>query len=249
MEPEIYKWAGALGVGIFAGFIGAMVGSGGLITIPFLIFLGLPAHMAIATHKFGAVGLKIGALTKFRKTDKIKWEYILPFSIIGVISAFAGAKLLLWIDKDLLSNLVIVLLLAVLPIVFLKKEVGTIFQKKSKLHEGVGYVLFFLAMVFSAFFGGGAATFIIYILMMFFGFTIIQSSATAMLPALILNIIALVIFAYHGIVDYQVGFALFLGMMLGGRLGAITAIKKGNKWVKVIFVLVVIALIIKIATK
>ena len=249
MEPEIYKWAGALGVGIFAGFIGAMVGSGGLITIPFLIFLGLPAHMAIATHKFGAVGLKIGALTKFQKTDLIKWEYIIPFSIIGVVSAIAGAQFLLWIDKELLSDLVVILLLAVLPIVFLKKEVGTVFQKKSKMYEGVGYLLFFLAMVFSAFFGGGAATLIIYILMMFFGFTIIQSSATAMIPALLLNVIALLIFAYNGIVNYQVGVCLFLGMLLGGRLGAITAIEKGNKWVKAIFAIVVMVLIIKIAMK
>ncbi len=104
-------------------------------------------------------------------------------------------------------------------------------------------------MVFSAFFGGGAATFVIYILMFFFGFTIIQSSATGMLPSLLLNIIALIIFAWNGIIDYPTGIALFIGMLLGGRLGALTAIKKGNAWVKALFALIVVVLVIKIITQ
>lgn len=236
-------------VGGFAGFIGAMVGSGGLITIPFLMFLGLPAHTAIATHKVGATGLKIGAITKFGKTDLIQWKYILPFCLISIVSAIVGANILLAIDKDLLSDIVVVLLLAVLPVLFLKKEIGVTLQTTSKLKQGTGYIFFFLAMVFSAFFGGGAATFVIYILMFFFGFTIIQSSATGMLPSLLLNIIALIIFAWNGIIDYPTGIALFIGMLLGGRLGALTAIKKGNAWVKALFALIVVVLVIKIITQ
>lgn len=233
-------------VGVLASFIGAMTGSAGLITIPFLMFWGLPPHIAIATHKLGAAGLKLGAVAKFRKTDFIQWQYILPFSMISIVAALVGAQVLLRIDKEVLSDIVIVLLLIVLPVVFLKKEIGVVHKATSKIKQMIGYVAYFFAQVFGAFFGGGSATIIIYLFISFFGFTIIEASATGMIPSLILNIVALIIFMINGIVDYEVGVSLFFGMMTGGWLGAVVAVKKGNAWVKIIFVIVVIALIIKL---
>lgn len=233
-------------VGVFASFIGAMVGSAGLITIPFLLFLGLPPHVAIATHKVGAVGLKIGAIIKFRKTNFIQWKYFLPFTLISVIAALIGAQLLIWIDKKLLSDIVIVLLLLVLPLVFLKKDIGVVQNATSVTKKVSGYILYFFTQVFGAFFGGGAATIAIFVLMSLFGLTIIEASATAMLPSLILNTIAIVIFAINGMIEYDLGLALFGGMMLGGWLGARVAVKRGNAWVKVVFVGVVLVLILKL---
>lgn len=189
-------------VGVFASFIGAMVGSGGLISIPFLIFWGLPPHVAIATHKLGAVGLKLGAVAKFRKTNFIQRKYILPFTLISIIAALIGAQILLMIDKDLLSDIVIVLLLILLPMVFLNKNFGVSNRTTSFTARIIGYITYFLAQVFGAFFGGGVATIVIYLLITFFGFTIIETSATAMIPSLILNLVALVIFVLNGIVNF-----------------------------------------------
>ena len=233
-------------VGVFASFIGAMVGSAGLITIPFLLFLGLPPHVAIATHKLGAVGLKIGAVLKFRKTDFIQWKYFLPFTLISIVAALIGAQILLWIDKKLLSDIVIVLLLLVLPLVFLKKNIGVVQMTTSFAKKITGYILYFFTQVFGAFFGGGAATIAIFVLVSSFGLTIIEASATAMLPSLILNTIVLLIFGLNGIIEYDLGIALFLGMMLGGWMGARTAVKKGNAWVKLIFAGVVVVLVLKL---
>ena len=82
--------------------------------------------------------------------------------------------------------------------------------------------------------------------MWFFGLTIIEAGATAMLPSMISNLMAVGIFAFNGIIDYQFGIALFLGMLTGGRLGAMFAVKKGNAWVKFIFVFIVLVLVIKL---
>ena len=243
---EIGKLISIFGVGVFASFIGAMAGSGGLITIPFLIYIGIPPHIAIATNKCAAIGLKIGATAKFRRTDFIKQNYLLPFLIISVFAALAGAQLLLVIDKEVLSRIVIILLLLVLPLLFLKRDLGLVDQAHSRLRQYAGYAFYFFAQVFSAFFGGGAGTMVIYILMFFFGFTIIQASATAMIPSLVSNGIAFVIFAYSGYIDYEAGIALFFGTLLGGWLGAMVAVRKGNRWVKTVFVGVVIVLIVKI---
>ena len=82
--------------------------------------------------------------------------------------------------------------------------------------------------------------------MYFFGVTIIESNATHRIPWLIGTIIALSVFMYNGIVNYSSGIALCLGMAIGGYLGAHTAVKKGNQWVKAFFTVIVIISAIKI---
>lgn len=243
---ELLNLLAAFLIGIFAGFIGALVGSGGLISIPFLIFLGLPSQVAIATHKFGSAGLKIGAVAKFWKTDHIQWAYFWPLSTLGFVAAFVGAQILIVIDRELLSQLVGILLLAVLPVLFVRKDTGLVHRSTSALKRVLGYLLYFLAQVFGAFFGGGAATMVFYILMTFFGLTVVEASATTMLPSLIMTLVALIIFGTHGLLDYRVGAVIFLGMLVGGWLGAHTAVKKGNKWVKTLFAIVVIISAVKL---
>ncbi|MCA9460331.1 MAG: sulfite exporter TauE/SafE family protein, partial [Nanoarchaeota archaeon] len=160
-------------IGVLASFIGAIVGSGGLISIPFLMFLGLPPQIAIATNKFGAVGLSIGSITKFKKEKKIIWKYILPFSILAIIGGIIGAKLLINIDEDYLSKIVGLILLILLPFIFLKKDLGIKNKKPSKQMKIIGSIIYFLLMIFGGFFGGGAGALIITTLIYFFGFKII----------------------------------------------------------------------------
>lgn len=233
-------------IGVLASFIGAIVGSGGLISIPFLMFLGLPPQIAIATNKFGAVGLSIGSITKFKKEKKIIWKYILPFSILAIIGGIIGAKLLINIDEDYLSKIVGLILLILLPFIFLKKDLGIKNKKPSKQMKIIGSIIYFLLMIFGGFFGGGAGALIITTLIYFFGFKIIEANATDMVPWFILSLISLIIFMIYGIVNYFLGISLFIGMLVGGYLGAHIAVKKGDKWVKSLFVILVIISSIKI---
>lgn len=246
---DILKLSGIFLIGVVGSFIGAMVGSGGLISIPFLIFSGLSPQVAIATHKFGGVGLKLGATIKFWKSEQIKWSYFVPFSILGIMAAFIGAPLLLTIDKTLLSRLVGILSLVVLPVIFLNKGIGTEHHTTSRRSHSFGYLLYFVAQIFGAFFGGGGATIVFSIVMTFFGLTIIEASATTMLPSLVMNIATLVLFSIGGILQYEVGIAIFLGMLLGGWLGARMALMKGSAWVKRLFVIVVVLSAIKLIVR
>lgn len=233
-------------IGVLSGFIGALVGSGGLISIPFLLFLGLPPQVAIATHKFGAVGLKIGAIVKFWRTPHIHWQYFLPLAFMSFIAAFVGAHILIAIDRELLSRIVGILLLVILPLLFIKKDIGIVHRTTSGWQRGLGYFLYFLAEVYAAFFGGGAATIVYYILMYCFGLTIVEASATAMLPSLIMSVVTLIIFGFNGLLNYQIGAIIFVGMLAGGWLGAHTALRKGNVWVTAFFTIVVVLSAIKL---
>jgi len=233
-------------VGFVASFVGAIAGGGGLISIPFLIFLGLPPQMAIATSKFGGVGLSIGAATKFIKEKKIVWKYIFPLVIISLIGAYIGANILLNISQEILSKVVGIILILLLPTLFLKKEIGLERKTVTKKRRTLGFFIYFLIMVFGGFFGGGGGTLAIYTLTILFGLTIIEANATDIIPWFFMSLFALIIFMMNGIVNYQYGIVLFFGMILGSYIGAHTAVKKGNKWVKLVFAVVVIASAVKL---
>lgn len=229
-----------------ASFVGSMVGSGGLLVIPFLIFFGLPPQVAIATNKLGSLGLSIGAFLKYSKEKKIDWRYVLLFSLIGLISAYAGANFLLRIDKELLTRSIGFIILLLLPIIFIKKKTGVKKTKVSTSRKTIGYVLYFLAMIWGAFFGGGGGTLVIYILMIFFGFKIIEASATNMIPWFLMSLFSVIIFAINGIVNFVYGTILIVGMLTGGYFGAHTAVRKGDRWVKVLFAAIVVASAVKL---
>lgn len=232
-------------IGMVAGFIGSIAGGGGLVSIPFLMFLGLPPQVAIATNKFGSVGLSLGAMYKFITKKKVIWKYVLPFSILSITGGLFGAKLLIDLPQELLTKIVGVVLLLLLPVIFIK-DIGVKKRKTTRLQKSLGIILYFLLMIFGGFFGGGAGTLIFYCLMFFMGFTIIQANATDIIPWFLLSLSTLIFFMFQGVVDYYNGIALFFGMLIGSYFGAHTAIKKGNKWVRIVFALVVVASGLKI---
>lgn len=233
-------------IGVIASFIGASVGGGGLLVIPFLIFMGLPPQIAIATNKFGAIGLQFSSTVKYWKEKKINWKYVLPFSIIAIITSFIGANALLTIDKEILKNLVGIVLLIMVPIIYKNKKIGLKKRTVSFTQKITGYIFYFFSMFWSAFFGGGGGIFNRYVQMKFFGMKIIEASATNKLPLTILTIIATITFAIAGIIDYTYGVVLLAGMVVGGYLGARTAVKKGNTWVKKLFLVVIVVSAIKL---
>ena len=206
----------------------------------------MPPHVAIATNKFGATGLSIGAIVKFWKNKKILWKYAIPFSVLAIVGGLTGAKFLLEINEDILLRVVGIVLLLFLPIMYFNKDIGTLQRKTSNLKKIIGTILYFLLLVFGGFFGGGAGMLIFICLMYFFGFTIIESNATDIVPWFFVSLSSLIYFSLNGMVELYIGIALFIGMLIGGYFGAHIAIKKGNKWVKTIFAIIVVVASIKI---
>ena len=225
-------------VGFGASLLGSMAGGGSLLVIPALMFLGLPASVAIATNKFATVGLYLGSTPKFWRANKIVWSHVPIFTALAIAGVVIGSNSLLWFDSPLLTPLIGLMILLILPVILLKKEWGTRRMERKPLRKFLGYIVYFFIMIFSGFFGGGAAVFVFNSLIFFFGFTLNEANGTTALPFLISSIISLMIFAWGGILDYPTGLVLALGAMAGGSLGSYMAIRSGNEWVKVLFVAV-----------
>lgn len=239
------KLIATLIIGTISGFIGAIAGGGGLLSVPFLIFLGIPPQITLATNKFGGMGLSFGALYKFIKERKIVWRYAIFLSLFGILGSLIGSRILLTIDTSILQKLIGILLILLVPTVFLKKSFGIEEKPTSRKRKIIGCICYFLISIIASFFGGmGVITMSIAIY--FFGLPMIKANATELFSYSVFSLFSVVIFAFNGIVNYQVGIVLFVGMLIGGYIGAHTAIKKGNEWVKFVFTIVVIASAIKI---
>jgi uncharacterized protein len=232
-------------IGVVAGFLGAIAGGGGLISIPFLLFLGIPPQITLATNKFGGMGLSLGGLYKFIKEKKIIWKYAIFLSISGVLGSLIGSRILLTMNVSILQKIIGILLIILVPTFFIKKGFGIEEKRTSLSRKIIGCFLYFLLAIVASVFGGLGAIMMI-VVIMFFGLPIIQANATELVSYSMLSLSSVIVFIFNRIIDYRVGVILFLGMLVGGYLGAHAAIKKGNKWVKIIFSVVVVASAIKI---
>ena len=246
LSADIFELLATFTIGIVCSFIGSIAGSGGLISIPFLMLIGLPPLNAIATNKFGAVGLSIGAMINFWRKKKINWHYVLPFSVIAIAGGVIGAKLLLEINEALLRRIIAIIMLGMLPLLLMKREVGIESRRVSPRLKVLGYFLYFLCMIFGGFFGGGGVTIVFYMLIFCFGFTVLEANATNIIPWFFVSLSSAVVYLVNGVVDIALGISLFLGMLIGAYIGSRVAIRRGDGWVKTFFTIVVVAASIKL---
>ncbi|MBI4093065.1 MAG: sulfite exporter TauE/SafE family protein [Candidatus Kerfeldbacteria bacterium] len=244
--PEIVTLFLVLLAGIAAGFFDSVIGAGGLVSIPSLVFLGLPPQVAIATDRLGSIGQTATAAFKFWKAKKIVWKYVPAFTIISLVGSVIGASILLNVNPAMLQSIVGYLLLALLPFIFLRRDIGIKGGKTSRPKMMLGLVIYFLIMIFAGFFGQGTGPMVFYALTYFLGFTMLEVLATGIVPWFVLSVSSLIIFALNGIVDYQVGIVLLIGMAVGGYAGAHVAIKKGDVWIKRLFALFVVVSAVKL---
>lgn len=233
-------------LGLCSGFIGALSSGGGLISIPGLIIMGLPPSTAIATTRLNVIFGGLAAIYKYSKNGIIEWQRMLRFVPLAVLGGVLGSLVLLKIDEHILEKLVGILLMLLAPLLVFSKNFGLESVKKSKIHYRFGLLVLILVMTYNAFFGGGGGTFLIYTLIYFYGMRIIQANANATFLGLFTAATSLLVFLPAGSVNFSYGIPMMIGALVGGHLGAHTAIKKGNEFVRWIFLITVIASSIKL---
>lgn len=233
-------------VGVLASILSGLAGGGaGLISAPFFILIGLPPQTAVATTKFGALGLTLGSLAKFRKTEYVRKEYVIYLSILSMAAALVGSRLLLVSSNELVEKIVGGMMLVVLPFIFMK-DIGLTRSQPSYWKEIAGYSLYFVILVLQAAFGAGVGMTLMIVMMGLLGFTALEANATRRIPGFILAATALLVYIFNDVVYYGHGLAMLGGMLVGGYIGTHIAVKKGNAFVKAVFAIVVGALGIKL---
>lgn len=234
-----------------AGFIGALVdaivGGGGLITIPALLAVGLPTHMALGTNKFGSSLGTIASAYHYYKGGKVNTKLIkklVPFSALG---AMIGVSTVMLISPDFLKKLIIVLVFVIGGYTLFKKELGmeSKFSGFTKKSIACGMAMALIIGFYDGFFGPGTGSFLIISLIGLYGFDFLQASANTKLLNLTSNLVALSLFILHGKVVFSIGIPMALAMIAGAKVGAHIAIKGGSRYVKPAFVAMTFLLAVK----
>lgn len=240
-----------LAAGVLAGWIDAVVGGGGLIQLPALLLVpGMTPVQAVATNKVGSIaGTTASAVTYLRKITPDRSATI-PAAATAFLGAVFGAKLATLVPGAFFTPLILAALIGVGLFTVLNPSLGADatlrFGESSKRHHGLSWLIGLTIGVYDGVLGPGTGSFLVIAFVSVIGFSFLQASATAKVINWATNLGALVFFIPDGQVVWALGLVVAVGNVLGGIFGARTALKKGSGFVRVVFVVVVSAMILKL---
>jgi uncharacterized membrane protein YfcA len=233
-----------------AGFVDAVVGGGGLIQLPALV-LGLPGAspvQVLATNKLGSVcGTTVSSLTYYRRVGPDPKTF-LPLMLLAFLGSLAGAGVASLIPKEAFNPIVLVVLVVVGAYVLLKPSAGHITELRFAGHRhtlaamAAGLVIGF----YDGALGPGTGSFFVFTLVGLLGYNFLEASAKARLANWATNVAALCVFVPQGAVLWKVGAVMGVCNLIGGYVGARTAVARGAGFVRAFFVVVVAAFALKI---
>lgn len=219
---------------LIAGFIDAIAGGGGLLTVPVLLITGNPSHLALGTNKFSATLGTIVALRNFAKSHLILWKMALFGLIFSLLGAWLGSKLTLYIDVEKLGKIIVLLLpFGMLATVLPRKKNDTT-NKPIQGHKFwiILPLICFMIGLYDGFFGPGTGSFLILAFHWILSIQLLSASATAKVVNLGSNISALIVFLVYDKIIWDIAISMAIASMLGNWIGSKLAIKIGYNIVK-----------------
>ncbi|UTW47080.1 TSUP family transporter [Bacterioplanoides sp. SCSIO 12839] len=236
-------------VAMAAGFIDAVAGGGGLLTIPALLFAGVPPVQAIATNKLQACFGSFTA-TRFFVREKLVSPKEQKWAIVATaVGAVIGAIAIQLFDSALLVQVMPYGLIAIAVYLLLARNFGKTSGKETLKPATFNATVATGVGVYDGFFGPGTGTFFSLGYSKLRGMNLIEATAHAKLLNFTTNIVSLAVFILSGQILFQVGFAMAAGQALGARLGAAAAVKQGVDFIRYMTVFVCIAMSISLLLK
>jgi len=236
-------------VAILAGFIDAIAGGGGLLTIPALLFTGMSPVQAIATNKLQACFGSFTATRFFIKQKLVSPKKQVWGILAAAMGAAIGAMAIQLFDSKILITLLPFALIIIAVYLVIAKNFGES-AEKPKLDKknfnasfvgGIGF--------YDGFFGPGTGTFFTLSYCKIRAMNLIKATAHAKLMNFTTNIVSLMIFILSDQIIWQVGLAMAVGQIIGARIGAATALKQGTNFIRYMTVAVCIAMSISLLLK
>lgn len=232
--------------GFLAAFIDSVVGGGGGISIPALLFVGLPPSAAIGTNKLAATMGSFTSTIYFIRSKKVDFSLVGKLIPLTLLGAVLGAITVKFISPNILKPLILVLLVLVAVYIVVKKDWGA-----HSTYKGMpkGRMLLFVSIIFvlgfyDGFFGPGTGSFLIFAFLTV-GFDFVHAAASGRVLNFASNIASLFAFFFLDVVRLEYGIIMGLAMIAGAYAGANFAVKKGVSYVRILFLVVTVLLISK----
>ena len=234
---------------LLAGFVDAIVGGGGLMMVPALFATFPSTHPAtlFGVNKGASIWGTGFATWQYSRRVQMRWQSLLPAALAGFAGAFAGAWLVTVIPSDFLRKLLPLVLLAVLIYTLIRKQLGRVHAprfhglQEALIASAMGLVIGF----YDGFFGPGTGSFFVFLMVRWMGYDFLHASASAKLLNTATNLAALILFISTGHIWWHFVLPMAIANVLGSVLGSRMALKHGTGFVRVVFIVVVSALILK----
>jgi uncharacterized membrane protein YfcA len=231
-----------------AGVVDAIGGGGGLVTVPALLAAGLPAPLALGSNKGQSVFGSGAALLRYTRAGLVDGRVARASFPAGFAGSLAGAGLVLLVPPAALRPVVLVLLVAVAATLAFRPASPAPRQGRPRSRAlRVAVLIAFALGAYDGFFGPGTGTFLIFAFVWFFEARLQEASADAKVVNFASNLAALFLFSSRGVVVWSVALPMAAGQACGGFIGAHMAVRGGDRMVRWVVLLVVLALVGKLA--
>ncbi len=236
---------------LFAGFIDAVVGGGGLVQVPLLLIL-FPQYthvQVIATNRFASLaGTSVAAFHYIRSVG-VDTAVVLVAGVASAVTAFAGTFAMSMIKPDVFKPILLFVIAVLAIYTFIKKDFGTAHLPKYKGRQLlivcglIGAALGF----YNGFIGPGTGSLLVFSLVSIAGMSFLHASSSAKIINAIADAASLIGFLLNKAVIFKIAIPMMLSNMLGSYIGSKAAIVKGSAFIRYVFLLVMLLLIVRLA--
>ena len=248
MEFNLWHVLLLFGTGIAAGFLNTVAFGGSLLALPVLIFLGLPTAVANGTNRIAIFCQNFSAIVGFRRKGVSDFNYSILLAIPAVIGAVIGATIAVDI-KDAVFNLilaVVMITMLVLTLINPTERLKERIESKDTRSKIIAMAVFFFIGIYGGFIQAGVGLLVITALRLLTGIDLVRTNAIKVFVIFFYTVVALGIFIIKDKVNWYLGPTLAIGNACGAWLGSHWAVKKGDKWIKVVLIVAVLAFAIRL---
>ena len=236
---------------LFAGFIDAVVGGGGLIQVPALFSLypdTVPAKL-FGTNKISSLIGTSNSAIRYVRSVRMPWSATLPAAGAAFVFAYLGSMSVAWLPRDLLRPMILVLLIGAAVYTFRRKEFGTSHQPRHHGRHEFFRALLLGAVIgfYDGFFGPGAGSFLIFLFIRIFGFDFLHASAASKVVNVATNLASIGFFIPNGYYLPLAALIMAAANLIGSFIGTHMALRRGSGFVRRLFLGIVCLLIVKFA--
>mgnify|MGYP005844748357 CR=1 FL=1 len=248
MEITFTKAAILFVVGLLVGFINVISGGGSLISIPAMIFLGLPANIANASSRVGILFQNIVAVKVFNNKGFTNDAFTYRLSISALAGSILGTFLAVKVDNGTFNIVLAIMMLVMFVLIMInpKRFHRNESENTTGFRKWISIIAFFFIGIYGGFIQAGTAILMMAVLNLANNLNLIKVNYMKVFVVLGMNILSLIIFQCKGIINWQFGMAMAIGTAIGGYYGTIFSIEKGEVWVRRITLATIFAMAVKL---
>ena len=235
-------------IGFIAGAINTIAGGGSLLTLPILIFLGLPPNIANGTNRIAILFQNIFTTAGFKSKGVLTFPFSIYVGISALIGSLIGAQIAVDIKGETFNKILAAIMVVIVFYMVFKSKITTtsIVEKTAGKHLWISVVLFFFVGIYGGFIQAGVGFIILLILSSVNNLSLVKSNAVKVTVVLIYTISSVAIFAYNDKIDWEMGLILAIGNSIGGWFASRWSVNRGDGMVRKFLIVMVVVLAIKL---